>query len=504
MDREALKKARDGVLLVTPPVPSGDGRNLWLDDSMPHLGMAYLLAMLRQAEVPSALLDAGGFHLNTRDALACIREVRPKLVALTGASCQLTMIEGLVRAIRGALPDTRIMLGGWHVTAAGADTLEWMHDLDYTISGEGEQAIVDLWRAMEAGETEAALASVPGLTWRHSDGTLKANPRAWVHGSLDDLPFPEFEGFSLDYRPGLYGTLAGYSAIALPVTTSRGCPYGCEFCFRVTGRSFRKREIAEVVEEMKRGLRDYDARVFYIVDETFSLHAKRTMALCEAIIESGLPKEVSWVCETRPDCVSAELVDAMARAGCKVISYGIDTGNQDMQSAIGRKLDLAVAREAIERTAKRGIIVDTNFILGHPHETWSTAMDTINYALSIDAHLASFAVLVPFPGTDLIEKARAGDGLRLIESDWNGYDKQVGGACEPVDMTIQQVQWLQRYAYLRFYMRPSRAPAVGRIFAALGPRNVATFMGRTVQTLLGHGAISSAARVLRGQVRART
>ena len=63
---------------------------------------------------------------------------------------------------------------------------------------------------------------------------------------------------------------------------------------------------------------------------------------------------------------------------------------------------------------------------------WSTAMDTINYALSIDAHLASFAVLVPFPGTDLIEKARAGDGLRLIDSDWNGYDKQVGGACEPV------------------------------------------------------------------------
>ncbi len=108
------------------------------------------------------------------------------------------------------------------------------------------------------------------------------------------------------------------------------------------------------------------------------------------------------------------------------------------------------------------------------------------------------AVLVPFPGTDLIEKARAGDGLRLIDSDWNGYDKQVGGACEPLDLSLQQVQWLQRYAYLRFYMRPSRASAVGRIFTALGVRNVATFMGRTVQTLLGTGGISSAARVLRG------
>ncbi|MGB0592032.1 MAG: B12-binding domain-containing radical SAM protein [Myxococcota bacterium] len=498
MDRQALLKARDGVLLVTPPVPSGDGRNLWLDDSMPHLGMAYLLAMLRQANVACALLDAGGHNLNTRATMARIREARPRLVALTGASCQLKMIGGLVSRIRAELPQTRIMLGGWHVTAAGADTLEWMTDLDYTISGEGEQAIVELWKAIEAGETDAALGQVPGLTWRLADGSLKANPRAWVHGSLDDLPFPEFEGFSLDFRPGLYGTLAGYSAIALPVTTSRGCPYGCEFCFRVTGRTFRKREIGDVVEEMKRGFQDYGARVFYIVDETFSLHAKRTMAFCEALIESGLPKEISWVCETRPDCVSPELVDAMARAGCKVISYGIDTGNQDMQEAIGRKLDLAVARRAIETTAKRGIVVDTNFILGHPHETWSTAMDTIKYALSIDAHLASFAVLVPFPGTDLIEKARAGDGLRLIDSDWNGYDKQVGGACEPLDMTIQQVQWLQRYAYLRFYLRPSRAPAVGRVFAALGPRNVATFMGRTVQTLLGTGGLSSAARLLRG------
>ena len=144
--------------------------------------------------------------------------------------------------------------------------------------------------------------------------------------------------------------------------------------------------------------------------------------------------------------------------------------------------------------------MDTNFIFGHPHENWSTAMDTVNYALSIDADLASFAVLVPFPGTDLIERAEAEDGLRLIDSDWYGYDKQVGGACEPLDLTIQQVQWLQRYAYLRFYMRPSRASAVGRVFAALGPRNVATFMGRTVQILFGSGAVSSAARVLRGAV----
>ena len=86
---------------------------------------------------------------------------------------------------------------------------------------------------------------------------------------------------------------------------------------------------------MKRRYRDYSARVFYIVDETFSLHAKRTMAFCEALIDSGLPRDVSWVCETRPDCVTPELVDAMARAGCKVISYGIDTGNQEMQTAIG-------------------------------------------------------------------------------------------------------------------------------------------------------------------------
>ena len=157
---------------------------------------------------------------------------------------------------------------------------------------------------------------------------------------------------------------------------------------------------------------------------------------------------------------------------------------REMQVAIGRHLDLDKARRNIQATVDEGIVVDTNFIIGHPYETWDTAMDTVKYALSIKAQLASFALLIPFPGTDVAKKAEEGDGLTLLQNDWEGYDKQIGGACETPELKIRELRWLQRYAYLRFYSRPRQASAVARVVSSLGFQNVANFAYRTTRTIL--------------------
>jgi len=147
----------------------------------------------------------------------------------------------------------------------------------------------------------------------------------------------------------------------------------------------------------------------------------------------------------------------MKRAGCRVISYGVESGSPEMLKRIKKGITLERVGNAIRWTREAGILTDTNYIIGHPWDTRETINDTIYFAVKSNAHMASFAILVPFPGTEIARMALKGEGGRkLLSTDYSTYGKQVGGAMELDDIPRQDLERFHRKAYMKFYLRPSR------------------------------------------------
>jgi radical SAM superfamily enzyme YgiQ (UPF0313 family) len=252
----------------------------------------------------------------------------------------------------------------------------------------------------------------------------------------------------------------------VPVGASRGCPYRCNFCYHPFGNQVRTRSIASVIAEIQNGRRFFGARNVVFVDETFTLDAARTTELCRALLSNGLARKIGWLCNTRVDRVPPDLVRLMKEAGCRLISFGVESGNQEILHGIGKMIDLQQARAALRLCRETGVMTAASFQIGQPGETPATVRDTVSFAVSSGVDYAQFCILTPYPGTQIEALAREGkQGLVLLTDDWRKYDK-TGGALELRNLSAARLARLQRLAYARFYLRPSR---LRRVFEMATP-----------------------------------
>jgi anaerobic magnesium-protoporphyrin IX monomethyl ester cyclase len=150
------------------------------------------------------------------------------------------------------------------------------------------------------------------------------------------------------------------------------------------------------------------------------------------------------------------LLEAMAKAGCWQVDYGIESGNQEILNGITKGQTLDMVRKVVKMTNKAGIGVRGFFMLGLPDDTEATMSDTIKFAKSLDLTSAVFHITTPFPGTELFKIAADSGELRRDAS----YDEYMLGFSEdvpyvPSGLTARRVQDFQSEAYREFYFRPS-------------------------------------------------
>jgi anaerobic magnesium-protoporphyrin IX monomethyl ester cyclase len=147
----------------------------------------------------------------------------------------------------------------------------------------------------------------------------------------------------------------------------------------------------------------------------------------------------------------------MARAGFTHIAFGIESADQDILNKACKSITPEQSRMAVNAAKKAGMIVDGNFILGLPYETEATVKKSIDFACSLPLDYASFFLLVPYPGSRVLDMARNGEGnLRLLSDNWEDFGKQTGGAVELTTINLRQLEQLQFYGYLKFYGHPKR------------------------------------------------
>ncbi|HEY7403068.1 MAG TPA: radical SAM protein [Candidatus Angelobacter sp.] len=293
--------------------------------------------------------------------------------------------------VKRAHPGSVVVLGGPQASVVDVSTMRAFPWIDVVVRGEAEQSLPEL---VEALTRRGSLVSVPGITFRRDeDGEIVRNPDAPLILDLDTLPFPAFHLF-----PDV-GQCRHF-----PLELGRGCPFSCTFCstndfFR---RRFRLKSPEQMISDMRRVKQTYGISSFELVHDMFTVDRKRVVAFCDALIESG--EQFTWGCSARTDCIDEELIALMAKAGCRGIFFGIETGSRRMQKIIDKGLELNDSAERVRSCDKFKINTAVSLMAGFPEETLTDLRDTAAFfvdSLRYDHADPQLSILAPLAGTPI-------------------------------------------------------------------------------------------------------
>jgi radical SAM superfamily enzyme YgiQ (UPF0313 family) len=463
------------VLLVNPPAPDGGiwirsqhrvGRKSRENMVWPQVSLAQLAALLHM-DYRVAIIDAIAERMSWSAFEERVRGLAPKyyVTQMTASTLRNDMYGVFVAKSLGA---TTVAFGT-HVTPMTRESLEPYPALDLVVRGEPEvtlRALVDRREGRIAADpiavklladtgtdpvTNAAgdpadLAGVAGLAWRRA-GTIIVNPDRPFIPNLDDLPMPLHERLPLDrYRVPMMKTPYSF------VVTSRGCSAGCTYCIKHVSYqwSLRLRSPAHIVEELRR-LKALGIGYVHLYADLFTLSRAQVVGICEAMIAADL--KMKWTCNSRVDYVDEEMLALMARAGCWMIAWGIETSSADILKHARKGADPAKAGQALRWARNAGIRNWGYFIIGLPGETEESIRDTIRFSKRLPLDIALFHIAAPYPGTpfffEVVKNGWFRQGTR-----WEEVDMERSTVIDYPNLSAERLQYWQKRAFREWAFRP--------------------------------------------------
>jgi anaerobic magnesium-protoporphyrin IX monomethyl ester cyclase len=423
------------------------------------LGIGYIASYIRQK--PNR--DVHLFVDNLEEFQNLIQAQPPDVLGLSAMTSSYPTCAKMARMAKAVNPRCLVMLGGQHATSVGARVFSEVPEIDFVAMGEGEQLMDRFLDELETGRQE--WKGVPGLIYR-TEGTYISVPQAGLLKGLDDLPFPARDLLSLDHFTSHAHMRFGTKTASL--VSSRGCPWKCSYCssFVTMGRQFRKRSPSNVVDEMEQMNQTWGIDNFIFWDDVFTVVHDRVFEFCNELKRRRL--DVTWWCMSRTDRMTQELTNAMADAGCVMISFGIESGSENTLKRIRKQVDLQVVTEAIAYTRAAGIRTQGTFILGLPFETRDDLRTTVNFAKSCGVDIALFFSFTPYPGTEEWDYVPEPLKPKAVD-EWHSF----------VCNTRQSRSWNPRFsdaelgriigkAHRDFYFRPGQIWRIGRTIRSVG------------------------------------
>ncbi len=410
--------------LLDTPEPLSSGTNILLincpirlTDVPRHIpyGLGILAALLEKEGYNVRVLDINA----VREPQAAIEQwlaVNNKwdIIGISGLVTTYRYQKALVPIIRRTNPQARIIAGGGCATSVPELVFEHM-DIDVAVLGEGEISLLEVVKTLEGGRS---LQGIRGI-WYRENGVIYKNEPGENIEDLDSVPFPARHLLPLDRylenSPILFGPVAQRAKRRLDVITTRGCPFNCNFCYHMFGRSkIRYRSPENVVEEIEMLIRDYDIDFISFLDENFTASKERVYRFAELIKAKNI--KIPWGTSSRVHNVDRELLQVMKDSGCVYLSYGVESGSQEMLAKMNKKATVEQAKRAIELTREVGITAVATFIFGYPGETRQTIRETVKFCQDINMK-KGFFFATPYPGTPLYEqvKSQIGDEDKFID-----------------------------------------------------------------------------------------
>ena len=338
------------VLLVqpAPPFPS-------FGDALP-IGLASIASFLRKENINVRMIDLGKQDIPL--------DFIPDIVGIGASTPYSKNAVFCSKKVRKLFPHSKIVFGGHHFTAVPEDAFPYA---DAVVRGDGELAMLDI--------------CYNGISERIVNGTPIEN--------LDDIPLPD--------EDLLYCIYKGRKT-RLHIVGARGCPFNCVFCAEHS-KVVRYHSVDYFVENLQILAQRYHNNIF-ISDDIFTLNKVRATEICEKILRMQLDLRLRVFGHI--NCFDKDLLLLMKQAGVHTVSYGIESGNNNILRLINKKFTVEQASEVIKKTAETGINVNCLYMVGNIGETEETVADTVAFALRASKERwCSFAL--PFPGSKFSE-----------------------------------------------------------------------------------------------------
>jgi len=436
------------IYLINPFITSRERYGKNIGDIGGHqmpLGIYYLAAYLLKCGEEVKVIDCEALRITHEQLVPILKEHKAKVVGITCATVSFHRARSLAELIRKELPDIRIVIGGYHISALPEATM-LTGAFDYGIIQEGEIAFLKLIKFLL--HQEGRLGDIPNLYYMDK-GRLLHNQSGKYIQDLDILPFPARQlcpDLSI-YKPPL-GSFR--KEPVMNMVTSRGCPYECLFCDRSTfGRQVRFFSAEYVVKEIKELMQIYGAKEITFLDDTFVLSKSRLYRIFELLNQENI--SFPWTCMTRVNNLDYDTLKFMADNGCWQIRFGIESGNEQVINFIKKGITLQQVKDVTSWCKSLKIKTTGFFMIGHHIDTPETIKETIVFALSLSLTDIIVTLNTPMPGTKSYQIAKH-CGI-FNEEDWSllNYWHPV---FIPRGLTSEFMLVKQKELYRRFYWRP--------------------------------------------------
>ncbi len=421
----------------------------------PPLGIGYLLKALTGIDgIEPVFIDGHRDRIDEDELIGILKSLNPLLVGFHVFSVDYSLFRRIVPRVRQACPNSKIIAGGPHVSGLPQRTLLDNPDLDFAVSGEGEEALPQVVQGLLDSTLEENIADIPNLVHR-SANRITLNPIRFV--DVNKYGAPAWDKLEPNtYPPVQHGTFHKSNRLA-PILTSRGCPYPCTYCagHLITGKRIRLREVCDVADEIELLQSSYGIEEFIIEDENFTFYKERVLAFADEIRARNLRCFFSFPNGVRPDRLDAECIHALKQMGTYMVGLGIESGSPGILKSVQKEWNFQQVRETIGLLKAENIIVSGFFIFGFPGETRKDMDDTLQLALNLDLDLAYFGNYIPLPGSDDFNRLIDNGEMKWETIDWNDYTTNLGRIpYHPRDISSKELLNFVRRATIRFYGRP--------------------------------------------------
>lgn len=378
------------IVLTTGIISKKKGRNSIIRVDHPPLGLGYIAAVLEKNGYEVEIYDCLPLYYSVNEVVDYILKRKPDIIGVSVMSTNYEGAREMSNLIKKKV-NIPIVFGGPHCSSYPFGTMEECPDVDFLIYGEGEFIFPML---IEALSGKSGYHNIPQLCFREPSGRVIMNRREQPNQDLDIIPFPARH---------LFNNRLYFLNVASCVT-SRGCSYGkCAFCMR-TGllyEKYRRRSVENVMSELEFLYRNFAFRKIAFLDDNFAQNEEWVIKFCDMLIQRKLKLE--WVCIARVNTITKKMIKRMAEAKCVMISYGIESGNQDLLDYMSKGISIEQIKDAVRLSKEFGIRTFGFFMLALPGETPGMGKKTIQFAIDLDLDFVQFVPTRPLSGTRLYD-----------------------------------------------------------------------------------------------------
>ena len=370
-----------------------------------------------------------------------IQDFKPDVIGITFTSALYSQCMRTISIVKKIAPDALIIAGGAHASSDATSTLRDTQ-IDIAVMGEGDFTVQEIL-------SNKPLKDILGIAYKE-EGRIVINPPRPFLQELDTLPYPAYQLIDIQ-KYKVPHTLCRKNPVAC-IETSRGCVWGCVYCNKsVFGRNFRIKSAERTVKEIKQ-LIGFGFNEFHINDDMFTTQIDRAKKICQSIIDEGL--KIHWNCANgiRVDRVDDELFPLMKAAGCYRVSFGVESGNQEILNNINKSQTLDQIRKAFKLAKKAGIETNGFFMFGLPGEKEELLKQTIKFAKELQPDIAKFDIMVPLPSTPIYKEW---EGKYIITKKWEDYGFHKGKQVyNHPNLSWETLKKYYSKAYRSFYLNP--------------------------------------------------